>query len=99
MDDKIKGENKIMKHILVGATGIISGIMLFGMTWIAAAIYTTRGGQYGHLAQNILSDDAGMNWAKSQWTHPLIWLYREGIATHLSRQIADNIHPSVYSFF
>jgi hypothetical protein len=47
MDAKTKGENIIMKYILVGATGIISGIMLFGMTWIAAAIYTTKGGQYG----------------------------------------------------
>lgn len=52
--------------------------------------------EFGHLAQNIMTDDAGMDWLKSQWTHPLIWLYREGIATHLSRQIADNIHPSVY---
>ncbi|MFJ7826719.1 hypothetical protein [Psychrobacillus sp. NPDC096623] len=52
--------------------------------------------EFGHLAQNILSDNAGMDWSKALWTHPLIWLYREGIATHLSRQIADNIHPSVY---
>lgn len=34
----------------MGATSILSGIMLFGMTWIAAAIYTTRGGQYGQFA-------------------------------------------------
>ncbi|SDM89563.1 hypothetical protein SAMN05518871_102505 [Psychrobacillus sp. OK028] len=52
--------------------------------------------EFGHLAQNILSDNAGMNWSKTQWTHPLIWLYREGIATDLSRQITANINPSVY---
>ncbi|MEK3981290.1 hypothetical protein MKY37_19965 [Psychrobacillus sp. FSL K6-2836] len=39
-----------MKYIIMGATSILSGIMLFGMTWIAAAIYTTRGGQYGQFA-------------------------------------------------
>lgn len=43
-------EDSKMKHILVGATGIIAGIMLFGMTWIAVAIYTTRGGEYGRFA-------------------------------------------------
>lgn len=52
--------------------------------------------EFGHLVQNILLDNAGMDWSKSQWTHPLIWLYREGVATYLSRQIANNNHPSVY---
>ncbi|QUG42045.1 hypothetical protein KD050_01730 [Psychrobacillus sp. INOP01] len=39
-----------MKYIFIGATTILSGIMLFGMTWIAAAIYTTREGGYGRFA-------------------------------------------------
>ncbi|QUG42043.1 hypothetical protein KD050_01720 [Psychrobacillus sp. INOP01] len=52
--------------------------------------------EFGHLSQNILSDDAEMDWSKAQWTNPLISLYREGIATYLSRQIAVNLHPSVY---
>lgn len=38
---------RVLKYIVIGATAILSGIMLFGMTWIAAAIYTTRGGEYG----------------------------------------------------
>ena len=42
-----------MKHILAGATGILAGIMLFGMTWIAAAIYTTREGVNGRFADAI----------------------------------------------
>lgn len=42
-----------MKFIIVGATAILSGIMLFGMTWIAAAIYTTRGGGYGRFSDAI----------------------------------------------
>lgn len=52
--------------------------------------------EFGHLAQNILSDNAGMDWTMAQWTNPLIWLYREGIAMELSRQVVNDIHPSVY---
>lgn len=37
----------------MGATAILSGIMLFGMTWIAAAIYTTRGEGNGRFADAI----------------------------------------------
>lgn len=37
----------------MGATAILSGFMLFGMTWIAAAIYTTRGEGYGGFAAAI----------------------------------------------
>jgi len=35
-----------MKYIIMGATTLLSGIILFGMTWIAVAIYSTRGGGY-----------------------------------------------------
>lgn len=41
----------MMKHIIVGATGIIAGIILFGMTWIAVAIYATRGEGYGQFSE------------------------------------------------
>ena len=42
---------RILKYLVMGATAILSGIMLFGMTWIAAAVYTTRGGEYGIFAE------------------------------------------------
>ncbi|WP_277586607.1 hypothetical protein [Psychrobacillus antarcticus] len=42
-----------MKYIIIGATAILAGIMLFGMTWIAAAIYTTREGVNGRFADAI----------------------------------------------
>lgn len=42
---------RILKYLVMGATAILSGIMLFGMTWIAAAVYTTRGGGYGIFAE------------------------------------------------
>ncbi|MEK4486997.1 hypothetical protein MHH81_15730 [Psychrobacillus sp. FSL H8-0484] len=52
--------------------------------------------EFGHLAQNILSDQAGMNWEKIHWNSPLIWLNQEGAATHLSRKTVINVHPSIY---
>ena len=52
--------------------------------------------EFGHCAQNILSDRAGMDWSTAKWTEPLIWLYREGIATYLSKQIVLGLDPSIY---
>lgn len=52
--------------------------------------------EFGHVAQNIISDSAGMDWPKVDWINPLLWLYREGAATHFSRQIVSNEHPSIY---
>lgn len=43
----------LLKYMIMGATGILAGIMLFGMTWIAAAIYATRAGGYGRFAESI----------------------------------------------
>lgn len=52
--------------------------------------------EFGHAAQNILTDQAGMDWSKMNWTSPLIWLNQEGAATHFSRRTAANIKPSIY---
>ena len=52
--------------------------------------------EFGHSAHNIISNEAGMNWGQLEWTHPLIWLYQEGAATHFSRQTVKTNHPSVY---
>ncbi|TQR19993.1 hypothetical protein [Psychrobacillus vulpis] len=52
--------------------------------------------EFGHAAQNIISDHAGMDWPTVHWTSLLIGLYREGVATHFSRQTVLNVHPSIY---
>lgn len=52
--------------------------------------------EFGHCAQNIISDRAGMDWSTARWTEPLNWLYREGIATYLSKQIVPGLEPSIY---
>lgn len=55
--------------------------------------------EFGHAAQNILTNEAGMNWAKMKWDNPLIWLNQEGAATHFSRRIAPDLKPYVYFSF
>lgn len=55
--------------------------------------------EFGHAAQNILSNEAGMDWAKVKWESPLIWLNQEGAATHFSRRIAPELKPHVYFSF
>ncbi len=54
---------------------------------------------FGHVAHNILSSEAGMDWGKVQWDSPLIWLYQEGAAIHFSRQIAPQLPPAMYFSF
>lgn len=55
--------------------------------------------EFGHAAHHILSDRVGTDWAKVQWTHPLTWLYQEGVATHFSRKIATGMDSAMYYSF
>jgi hypothetical protein len=55
--------------------------------------------EFGHAAQNILSDQAGMDWRTVTWDSPLIWINQEGAAIHFSRKIALGLPSSVYFNF
>lgn len=55
--------------------------------------------EFGHAAHHILSDRAGTDWNKVQWTHPLTWLYQEGVATHFSRKTATGMDEAMYYSF
>jgi hypothetical protein len=52
--------------------------------------------EFGHAAHNIITNETGIDWTKMKWNSPLLWLNQEGVATHLSRQIVPNLHPSIY---
>lgn len=52
--------------------------------------------EIGHIYHNALSDRAGMDWSKVDWTHGMISLYREGVATYISQQIVKGIDESAY---
>ncbi|WP_078379830.1 hypothetical protein [Sutcliffiella halmapala] len=55
--------------------------------------------EFGHATQNIISNEAGMEWTALPWDSPLIWLNQEGAATHFSRRTVTNLSPSVYFSF
>lgn len=55
--------------------------------------------EFGHAAHHIISDNAGTDWTKIHWTHPLNWLYQEGVATHFSRKTAVGLDKAVYYSF
>jgi hypothetical protein len=55
--------------------------------------------EFGHAAQNIATNEAGIDWTKLQWESPLTWINQEGAAIHFSRKIAVNLAPSIYFSF
>ena len=55
--------------------------------------------EFGHAAQNILSNNSGMDWSKVNWNSPLTWLNQEGTAIHFTRKTVRNLYPSVYFHF
>lgn len=52
--------------------------------------------EFGHAAQNIITNEAGIDRAIIQWNNPLTWLNQEGAATHFSRRTAKELNPSIY---
>ncbi|WP_422124590.1 hypothetical protein DHX103_07170 [Planococcus sp. X10-3] len=55
--------------------------------------------EFGHAAHHILSNGAGIDWTKVQWTSPLNWLYQEGVAIHFSRKTAIGMDAAMYYSF
>lgn len=52
--------------------------------------------EFGHAAHHIISDQMGIDWENVQWESPLNWIFSEGVATHLSRQIVPGLKPTTY---
>lgn len=55
--------------------------------------------EFGHAAHHIISDRAGIDWSRVNWTHPLTWIYQEGAATHFSRKAAAGLDAAIYYSF
>lgn len=55
--------------------------------------------EFGHAAHHIISGQADIDWNKVKWTHPLTWLYQEGVATHFSRKTAAGLDAAMYYSF
>ncbi|WP_141543813.1 M1 family metallopeptidase, partial [Bacillus wiedmannii] len=52
--------------------------------------------EIGHIYHNVMLHNDGMDWGKADWTDGSVNLYREGVATYLSKQIIRGLNESVY---
>ncbi|KPU56185.1 MULTISPECIES: aminopeptidase [Bacillus cereus group] len=52
--------------------------------------------EIGHIYHNVMLHNDGMDWTKAEWTDAAVTLYREGVATYLSKQIIKGVNESVY---
>ena len=41
--------------------------------------------EIGHIYHNVMLQQAGMDWSKAEWNDASVSLYREGVATYLSK--------------
>ncbi|HDX9628513.1 TPA: aminopeptidase [Bacillus cereus] len=52
--------------------------------------------EIGHIYHNVMLQNDGMDWGKADWADATVNLYREGVATYLSKQIMKGLNESVY---
>ncbi|MGG1330300.1 aminopeptidase [Bacillus tropicus] len=52
--------------------------------------------EIGHIYHNVMLQNDGMDWGKAEWADATVNLYREGVATYLSKQIMKGLNESVY---
>ena len=52
--------------------------------------------EIGHIYHNVMLQNNGMDWEKAEWTDAAVNLYREGVATYVSKQIVKGLNESVY---
>ncbi|PEX32797.1 aminopeptidase [Bacillus cereus] len=52
--------------------------------------------EIGHIYHNVMLQNDGMDWSKAEWNEASVGLYREGVATYVSKQIMKGLDESVY---
>ncbi|KFN03309.1 aminopeptidase [Bacillus clarus] len=52
--------------------------------------------EIGHVYHNVLLQENGMAWNKAEWTDATVNLYREGVATYLSKKVVKGLDDAVY---
>lgn len=93
-------------HIFVGAFGSnafvereIIGDIFFAVEKLSPDLNHLRvivAHEIGHIYHNVMLQNNGMDWEKAEWTDVAVNLYREGVATYVSKQIVKGLHESVY---
>ncbi|MEE6182440.1 aminopeptidase [Bacillus pretiosus] len=93
-------------HLFVGAFGSnafvereIIGDIFFAAEKLSPDVNHLRvivAHEIGHIYHNVMLQNDGMDWTKAEWTDAAVTLYREGVATYLSKQIIKGVNESVY---
>ncbi|CUB10882.1 hypothetical protein BN2127_JRS1_02668 [Bacillus cereus] len=93
-------------HIFVGAFGSnafvereIIGDIFFAVEKLSPDLKHLRvivAHEIGHIYHNVMLQNNGMDWEKAEWTDAAVNLYREGVATYVSKQIVKGLNESVY---
>ncbi|HDR7718487.1 aminopeptidase [Bacillus albus] len=93
-------------HLFVGAFGSnafvereIIGDIFFAAEKLSPGVNHLRvivAHEIGHIYHNVKLQNGGMDWSKAEWTDAAVSLYREGVATYLSKQIMKGLNESVY---
>lgn len=93
-------------HIFVGAFGSnafvereIIGDIFFAVEKLSPDLNHLRvivAHEIGHIYHNVMLQNNGMDWEKAEWTDAAVNLYREGVATYVSKQIVKGLNESVY---
>lgn len=52
--------------------------------------------EIGHIYHNVMLQNTGMDWTRAEWIDASVSLYREGVATYLSKKIVKDLNESVY---
>ncbi|TXR60949.1 aminopeptidase [Bacillus sp. AY18-3] len=93
-------------HLFVGAFGSnafvereIIGDIFFAAEKLSPDVNHLRvivAHEIGHIYHNVMLQNDEMDWTKAEWTDAAVTLYREGVATYLSKQIIKGVNESVY---
>lgn len=104
--NKFNFDVKMKFHLFVGGFGSnafvereIIGDMFFAAEKLSPDLNHLRvivAHEIGHIYHNVMLQNDGMDWGKAEWADATVNLYREGIATYLSKQIIKGLNESVY---
>ncbi|MED3038313.1 aminopeptidase [Bacillus tropicus] len=105
-DNKFNFDVNMKFHLFVGAFGSnafvereIIGDIFFAAEKLSPDSNHLRvivAHEIGHIYHNVMLQNDGMDWRKAEWTDAAVTLYREGIATYLSKKIVKGLNESVY---
>ncbi|MBG9535474.1 aminopeptidase [Bacillus thuringiensis] len=104
--NKFNFDVKMKFHLFVGGFGSnafvereIIGDMFFAAEKLSPDLNHLRvivAHEIGHIYHNVMLQNDGMDRGKAEWADATVNLYREGVATYLSKQIIKGLNESVY---